>query len=280
MPELPEVETVKRTLEPHLADRIITRTHIGDYQRCIATPEPAQFCVRMNGRRIPGLGRRGKFVLIHLDSGDIVTVHLRMTGELSLATPEVPKGPHIHLWFDLDNGEQLRYHDVRKFGRWSLLTPEQFALFDASIGPEPLEDEFDAETFTRMLHSRKRILKPLLLDQAFLAGIGNIYADEALFRAGIHPNRRSHELSDAETERLYTSIREILLGALQHRGTTLRDYRDANGEPGENLSRLQIYSRSDGDPCPVCSTPVVRVVVGQRGTKFCPSCQPLLPGTD
>ena len=181
----------------------------------------------------------------------------------------------MHLWFDLDNGQQLRYHDVRKFGRWSLLTPEQYELFDQSVGPEPLDDAFLAEAFKAMLHSRRRILKPLLLDQSFIAGIGNIYADEALFQARVHPKRHSHELTEDEIVRLHTAIRSVLCSALEHRGTTLRNYRDANGEPGENLSRLRIYALNDGDPCPACATPVVREVVGQRGTKFCPFCQPI-----
>ena len=277
MPELPEVETVRRTLAPHLTGRRILQTHIGEYRRTVATPDPERFCARMDGRSIVELGRRGKFLLFRLDSGDTVTVHLRMTGELSVAEPAAPTTPHMHLWFDLDDGRQLRYYDVRKFGRWSLITPAQFELFDQSIGPEPFDKELDEETFASMLRGRRRILKPLLLDQSFIAGIGNIYADEALFRAGIHPRRHSHELTADEAERLLCEIRWVLSSALEHRGTTLRDYRDGNGEPGENLSRLQIYSLNHDDPCPRCGARIVREVVGQRGTRFCPSCQPVKP---
>ena len=275
MPELPEVETVRRTLEPHLTGRTVTCTHIGPYDRCVATPQPDVFCERIDGQEITALGRRGKFILLRLDSGDVVTIHLRMTGELSLTDQTAPQGPHLHLWFDLDNGQQLRYNDVRKFGRWSLLTPEQYELFDQSIGPEPLDPSFTSERFRKMLHSRRRILKPLLLDQSFIAGIGNIYADEALFQARIHPQRHSHELTTDDVSRLHASIQDVLQSALRYRGTTLRDYRDANGEPGENLSRLRIYSRSPDDPCPECATPIVRAVIGQRGTRFCPACQPI-----
>lgn len=274
MPELPEVETVKRTLAPQLIGRTILRTNIGAYRRCIAAPDADQFCARTEGRTITGVGRRGKFLLLHLDSGDTATIHLRMTGEISVNPSDSPLGPHVHLWLELDGGQQLRYQDVRKFGRWSLLTPQQYRLFDRAIGPEPLDPSFNAETFRTMIQHRRRILKPLLLDQSFIAGIGNIYADEALFRARIHPRRVSNDLSDEETHRLFRAIRNVLLSALEHRGTTLRDYRDGNGEPGENLSRLQIYSRKVGDPCPVCETPVVREVIGQRGTKLCPTCQP------
>lgn len=278
MPELPEVETVRRTLEPRLTDRTIERAVVGEYQRCVATPDPAAFAQRLRGRTITGMGRRGKFILFYFDSGDIATLHLRMTGELSLARPEEPPGPHMHLHFDLDNGEQLRYHDVRKFGRWSLLTPEQYELFDRSLGVEPFDEGLDADRFAEMLQSRRRVLKPLLLDQTFIAGIGNIYADEALFRAGIHPRRRSSDLSAEEADRLLSEIRLVLASALEHRGTTLRNYRDGNGQPGGNLVRLRIYSLGAGDPCPVCGGPVVREVIGQRGTKLCPTCQPIAVG--
>jgi formamidopyrimidine-DNA glycosylase len=275
MPELPEVETVCRSLKPWLTGRRVCRVHLGEYLRCIATPEPSTFAANIEGRTINDIERRGKFILIRLDSGVTATLHLRMTGELSVTTPETPFPPHVHLHFDLDDGHQLRYRDVRKFGRWSLLTPEQFQLFDQSIGPEPLDGSLTPETFANMLRSRKRILKPLLLDQRFMAGIGNIYADEALFRAGIHPRRNSSELTTEEASRLLDEIRSVLNSALENRGTTLRDYRDANGEPGENLARLQIYSRNAGEQCPRCGTPIVREVIGQRGTKICPHCQPI-----
>ncbi len=275
MPELPEVETVRRTLQPHLAGRTIAGVHVGVYQRCVATPEVDEFRERLIKSQISGVGRRGKFILLHLSTGDVVTIHLRMTGEVSIIDPVVPADVHVHLWLDLENGKQVRYRDVRKFGRWSLLTGNQYAIFDQSIGPEPLEPELTSEQFTTMLQGRKRILKPLLLDQQFLAGVGNIYADEALYRAGIHPRRRSCDLAADECERLLAEIRLVLSSALEHRGTTLRDYRDGNGEPGENLSRLQIYSRSADDPCHRCGTPIVRELIGQRGTKICPTCQPI-----
>lgn len=277
MPELPEVETVRGTLEPLLTGRMIRQTHLGEYLRCIATPSPDAFARRMTGRKITGVGRRGKYVLIKLDSGDIATIHLRMTGELSVTSSDALVPPHMHLYFDLDDGRQLRYRDTRKFGRWSLLSTEQFELFDRSIGPEPFDPDLTPARFTDMLGNRHRILKPLLLDQSFIAGIGNIYADEALFRAGIHPRRRSHELSRSEAETLLNEIRAVLTSALANRGTTLRDYRDANGAPGENLARLQIYSLGAGEPCPRCGTPVLREVIGQRGTKLCPHCQPIKP---
>jgi formamidopyrimidine-DNA glycosylase len=275
MPELPEVETVRRTLGPRLTGRTVVRAVVGDYRRCVATPEPDEFIERVRNRTITGMGRRGKFILINFDSGDTATIHLRMTGDLSLARPQDPPGPHLHLYLDLDNGDQLRYHDTRKFGRWSLLTPEQYCLFDGSLGVEPFDADLTPERFAAMLHSRKRILKPLLLDQTFIAGIGNIYADEGLFRSGIHPRRHSSDLTDDEAVSLLQEIRNVLTGALENRGTTLRDYRDGSGQPGNNLPLLRIYSLAEGDPCPKCGNPVVREVVGQRGTKLCPTCQPI-----
>jgi formamidopyrimidine-DNA glycosylase len=275
MPELPEVETVKLTLEPRLIGRIVQRAVVGEYRRCVETPDPDEFTRRLHNRRITGMGRRGKFILINFDSGDTATIHLRMTGDLSIAPGDQPPGKHLHLYLELDGGEQLRFHDTRKFGRWSLLTPEQYQLFDQSLGVEPFDPGLDRETFADMLQRRKRILKPLLLDQTFIAGIGNIYADEALFRARVHPRRRSNELSTEEAGNLLREIRSVLASAIEHRGTTLRDYRDGSGQPGENLRQLRIYSRAAGDPCPTCGSPIVRQVIGQRGTKLCPRCQPL-----
>jgi formamidopyrimidine-DNA glycosylase len=273
MPELPEVETVVRTLRPHLVGRTISDTRVGTYERCIATPNAGEFAERVSGCEITGVFRRGKFIVFELSSGDRITIHLRMTGEVSVIDPVVPADAHVHLQVALDDGLEIRYRDVRKFGRWSLLTQSQYATFDASLGPEPLDPQLTAEQFTKMLQARKRILKPLLLDQHFLVGVGNIYADEALFRAGIHPRRRAADLTGEECSRLLTELRFVLSTALDNRGTTLRDYRDGNGEPGENFSRLQIYGRAADDPCLKCGTPIVREVIGQRGTKFCPACQ-------
>lgn len=275
MPELPEVETVRRTLEPRLTGRVIEGASVGEYRPIVATPSAEEFEARMRGRTINAVGRRGKLLLLRLDSRDTVTIHLRMTGELSLVPASAPRGPHMHLHLDLDQSDQLRYYDIRKFGRWSLLSEAQYETFDRSVGVEPFDSGLSDARFHALLQGRKRVLKPLLLDQAFIAGIGNIYADEALFRSGIHPERRSNELTEAESGALLGAIRAVLLEALEHRGTTLRNYRDSNGQPGGNLPRLQIYSRAAGEPCPRCGGPVVRAVVGQRGTRYCPVCQPV-----
>ena len=198
-----------------------------------------------------------------------------MTGELTVTAPEHPSGKHHHLTFVLADGRELRFADIRKFGRIRLLDAGDLAALDAGLGPEPLAPSLTAEAFHARLRARKRAIKPLLLDQGFLAGVGNIYADEALFAARIHPLRPASSLSPAEASRLLEALRQVLGGAIERRGTTLRNYRDGLGQSGGNQFHLRIYNLAEGAPCPRCGTPVQRLVVGQRGTKVCPRCQPL-----
>lgn len=275
MPELPEVENVRRSLSAAVAGATIAAVRLGAFTGCIAAPAPDEFVARVTGRRITGFGRRGKYLLIALDNGDTIAVHLRMTGELAVTSPEAPTGKHHHLTFVLDDGRELRFSDTRKFGRLTLLTPDEAAELDRSLGPEPLDDRFTAERFAAMLAARSRTVKALLLDQTFLAGVGNIYADEALFAAGIHPLRPANSLTLSEAARLLDAIRVTLAAAIDRGGTTLRDYRDGLGRPGNNQHYLHIYHLAEGDPCPRCGEPIARVVVAQRGTRFCPRCQPL-----
>ena len=275
MPELPEVENVRRSLTAAVDGATIAAVRLGTFTGCIAAPEPDAFVARVTGRRITGFGRRGKYLLIALDSGDTIAVHLRMTGELTVTSPDTPTGKHHHLTFVLDDGRELRFSDTRKFGRLTLLTPDEAAALDRSLGPEPLDDRFTAERFAAMLAARSRAVKPLLLDQTFLAGVGNIYADEALFAARIHPLRPANSLTLDEAARLLDAIRVTLAAAIERGGTTLRDYRDGLGRPGNNQHYLHIYHRAEGDPCPRCAAPIARIVVVQRGTRFCPRCQPL-----
>jgi formamidopyrimidine-DNA glycosylase len=275
MPELPEVETVKHTLAPKITGRRIERAEIGDYAPVVAHPGVDEFAACVAGRRIVDVGRRGKLLLLRFDNNDTVTVHLRMTGELSLVPIGTPRGRHFRLGLLLDTDEELRFDDVRKFGRWSLFTPDEYAAFDRSLGPEPLDPELTGQRFHDMLRGRKRAVKALLLEQSFLVGVGNIYADEALFRARLNPHRPAMDMTLVEAGRLLEAIRETLEGAILYRGTTLRNYRDGSGEPGGNLVNLQIYSLAAGDPCPECGTPIARSVIGQRGARYCPSCQPL-----
>jgi formamidopyrimidine-DNA glycosylase len=277
MPELPEVEVVRRSLEPQLRGSRIIRIHAGRHLPDILTLPLEVFAREVEGRRITDLGRRGKTLLIELDSGAMITVHLGMTGELSLAQPAEPYPPHHHLSFVLEQGWELRYRDIRRFGRIGLLRPAEREQFEARLGPEPLSPELTPEQLRERLARHRRAIKALLLEQSFLAGVGNIYADEALFRAGINPLRPASSLEIEEARRLLEALREVLEAAIHRRGTTIRNYRDGLGQPGENQASLRIYGRPPGSPCPVCGTPVVRVVVAQRGTTFCPRCQPFLP---
>ncbi len=274
MPELPEVETVRRNLQSLVTGAVIRDVELGEFTGCIAQPEPNEFVARLRGQRIAGTDRRGKNLFILLESGDAVAIHLRMTGDLTVVSPDEPRGKHHHLAFALDDGRELRFSDTRKFGRLRLLTPPEFAEFRSTIGPEPLDDDLTAQRFFEMLQRRGRAIKPLIMDQAFLSGVGNIYADEALYAARIHPQRPSNSISADEAAGLLNAISVAFLDALGRGGTTIRDYRNGLGERGENQDYLQIYSLNEGDPCPRCGTPINRIVVGQRGTRFCPNCQP------
>lgn len=275
MPELPEVENLRQSLAATIAGATIERVELGTFTGCIGFPDPEVFATRVAGTQITAFGRRGKYLLIGLDSGDTITVHLRMTGELTVTTSEAPTHRHHHLTFILGDGRELRYADTRKFGRLQLLEPDELAELDQRLGPEPLDPDLTAARFADMLAKRTRAVKPLLLDQTFLAGVGNIYADEALFAAQVHPLRPANELTATEAERLLTAVRAALSDAIVRGGTTLRDYRDGLGRPGTNQNYLQIYHLADGQPCPRCGGPITRIVVGQRGTRLCPRCQPL-----
>ncbi|MGQ9667139.1 MAG: bifunctional DNA-formamidopyrimidine glycosylase/DNA-(apurinic or apyrimidinic site) lyase, partial [Anaerolineae bacterium] len=218
--------------------------------------------------------RRGKFILFALDDGRWLLAHLRMTGGFCVFPTTTPPHAYVRVIFHLADGRDLWYVDIRKFGRLYLVDSPEEVLH--TLGVEPLGAEFTVERLADILRRRRGHIKPLLLNQSLIAGVGNIYADEALFRAGIHPLRRACELSAEEIQRLHTAVQQVLQEAIDHRGTTLRNYRDANGEEGENQFRLDVYRRQ-GEPCRRCGTPIERIVVGQRGTHFCPRCQPAKP---
>jgi formamidopyrimidine-DNA glycosylase len=272
MPELPEVETVVTELRPHLVGRRILAADVL-WQRTLAAPDLPTFTGRLMDRQITGLGRRGKYLLFELDSGDTLIVHLRMTGRLEIVPDDSPAraGPHARAWFDLSGGECLLFTDARKFGRiWLAQDPTEVV---GVLGPEPLDWDFDSDRLAGRLRRRRVAVKTLLLDQAVVAGIGNIYADEALFLAGIHPLRPGMSLSDDEIERLHAAIRQVLQEAISQQGTTLRDYRPPYGLEGAYQHQLRVYQQTD-QPCPRCGTPIERIRVTQRSTHFCPRCQP------
>jgi formamidopyrimidine-DNA glycosylase len=275
MPELPEVETVARSLRELLEGRTIVGVAV-DWPRTVALPGGQdagdEFRRRLLGRHITSVGRRGKYVVIALDEGYLL-IHLKMSGRLQVVPRNHPSDKHVRAVFDLDDGEQLRFRDVRKFGRIYLVDrPESVT---SMLGPEPLAAGLSLADFRRLLARRSGRLKSLLLNQSFLAGLGNIYADESLFRARLHPLRSAASLTGEEQERLYGAIRTVLEEAIADQGTTLSDggYADAQGQSGTHQERLAVYHRT-GKPCPRCQAPIERLIVGGRSSHFCPRCQP------
>jgi formamidopyrimidine-DNA glycosylase len=279
MPELPEVETIVRDLRPKLVGRTITGVRHCDWPKTVAPLDPAYFCAALGGETILDVTRRAKYILLHLSSGRVLAIHLRMTGALTTHPASHPAGKATRLIFQLDNGAELHFTDARKFGKVRLLTPDEVPAFLDSLGPEPLPDDFTLARFRALLAGRRAQLKPLLLNQRVLAGLGNIYADEALFLARIHPLRTAASLTEDETERLYHAIRQVLTQGIANRGTTISDYRDGSGDKGRNQEALNAYGQRD-QPCPRCGTPIVRLVVGGRGTHICPACQPLVTSAE
>ena len=273
MPELPEVETIVLGLRPLLTGQTVVQVSHCDWPRTLAGADPAAFCVAVAGARIAGVWRRAKYILIDLESGHVLAVHLRMTGGLVYQAAPVPPGPATRLVFDLADGGQLHFTDTRKFGRVQLLPPAEVPGFLADLGPEPLPDDFTLDHFRARLQGRRGQLKPALLNQRVIAGLGNIYADEALFHSRLHPQRSIATLAGDDTARLYAAIRMVLSQGIANRGTTIDSYRDARGEQGRNQQALLAYGQT-GQPCPRCGTPIERTVVGGRGTHFCPRCQP------
>ena len=296
MPELPEVETVARDLQRWVAGATIADAEVR-WERTIRHPQPAErFVAELRGAAIQRVGRRAKSVLLHLADGRVMTVALRMTGALIVAPPGTPDDPYARVVFRLTDGRELRYRDVRKFGRIGLWERgglvqwgakrrvaerrEPYRVGDvfARHGPEPLARSFSAERFAARLRGRSARLKTLLLDQSFIAGVGNIYADEALWRARLHPLRAADTLAPVEVRRLHRAVRAVLRQGIANRGASFADYVGADGEPGDNAEQLAVYRRT-GDPCLRCGRPIARIVVGQRSTHFCPRCQ-ALPGEE
>lgn len=237
-------------------------------------PSSQEFVKNIAGKTIQKLRRRGKYLLFDMTEGYTWVVHLGMTGQLVLVSPAERITMHTHLILDLDDNVQLRYIDTRQFGRFYLLPTGELEKIRGlhALGPEPLGEEFTLEFFRKRLASRRGKIKQLLLDQTFIAGIGNIYADEALHRAGINPEKNAVSLTEEEISRLFYSIREVLREGIRYRGTSVRDYVDGRGQKGGFQNCLRVYGRR-GEPCPGCGSPVERIRLGGRSTYFCPSCQ-------
>ncbi len=287
MPELPEVETVARDLARHLVGATITGAR-GDWPRAIASHSSvAAFAAAVAGRRVEAVGRRAKLVVVRLAGDAALTIHLKMTGQLFVVSAGAQMDRHVHVVLALADGRELRFRDVRKFGRigcWpvdpatgAVLQAEAGAGLFAAIGPEPLDDAFTARAFRERLRGRRGRLKPLLLDQRFIAGVGNIYADEALWRARLHPLRTAATLRPADEARLHREVRGVLSEAVARRGASIDDYTAPDGD-GSMQERLDAYQRT-GEPCTRCGRPIRRIVVGGRATHFCSWCQ-RLPAAD
>jgi formamidopyrimidine-DNA glycosylase len=278
VPELPEVETIRADLEQRIVGKRIGRVELL-WPGSVATPSPEEFCNELPGHVIERAGRRGKFLVLDLDRDAALIVHLRMTGRLRLPRPDEERPKHLRAVIALTDGAELWFEDQRKFGRlYFTRSADELAQVLRRLGPEPLEAAFTRDALAELLRGRRTQLKPLLLNQAFVAGLGNIYVDEALWRARLHPLRRSNALSTKEITRLHEAIVHALRQGIVNRGTTLSDYRDAWGTAGMNRERLAVFRR-EGKPCPRCGTPIEKIRVAQRGTHFCPICQSLPPTT-
>ena len=276
MPELPEVETLRRALAPLLVGRRFERVEIGD-PRLTAPRPPARVARALAGERVAALERRGKYLLVCFDSGRTLVIHLRMSGSLRHgAAGALPDDPYRRARVALDDGSMLGYRDVRRFGTWLLLEPgERPAYFAGRLGAEPLEPSFRARDLGALLALRRAPVKAAMLDQRMLAGIGNIYADEALWRARVHPLRESRSLDPGEVRALHRGIRRALADGLSRQGSTLRDYALPDGRPGGMQREFKVYGRL-GEPCDRCGTVIERIRVAGRGSSYCPHCQPRL----
>jgi formamidopyrimidine-DNA glycosylase len=281
VPELPEVETIARELRPLVVGATISEAWL-DWPRVVKHPSPDLFLERVREREILDVTRRGKWLVLPLSGEAALAIQVKMTGQLFVLPAGQARDRHVHLLLRFTDGRELRLRDVRKFGRVGLFDRDEAGLvlgadeatdLFAAFGPEPLDEDFTLRDFRRLLRARRGRLKSLLVDQSFLAGVGNIYADEALWRARLHPLRRAHGLKPADERRLYEEVRAVLAEAVLRRGSSVDDYTAPEGD-GEMQHHLRVYQRT-GRPCLRCGRPIRRIVLGARGTHFCSWCQRL-----
>ncbi len=269
MPELPEVETTCRGVRPHLVGRTVMSLTVREDR--LRWPVPAAL-KRLEGHRVEAVERRAKYLLIRNPVGTAI-VHLGMSGSLRVSEPALELRKHDHVLLDLDSGLQLRYHDPRRFGAWlwTETDPYGHSLLN-SLGPEPLGDDFNVDCLQKACKGRQRSIKETIMDSKVVVGVGNIYACEALFMAGIHPSRAAGKVSRLRLKRLLEAIREVLTFSIEQGGTTLRDFLREDGSPGYFRQQLRVYGRS-GEPCRRCKAPVKQITLGQRSTFYCGRCQ-------
>ncbi len=271
MPELPEVETTRRGIEPHVVGARVLEVIVRRYD----LRQPVSPCiVTLEGRTIRVVRRRSKYLLLEIDDGTTLLIHLGMSGSLRAIDPADSWKKHDHVGITLENGKQLRFHDPRRFGLVLRLTendPMSHVLL-SSLGPEPLENEFTESYLHGLCQKRSAAIKQVIMDSKVVVGVGNIYASEALFRAGIRPQTAANKLSKTRVAKLVVAIRAVLTDSIQEGGTTLRDFLNSDGEPGYFKQRLYVYDRKS-EPCRVCGTPIRQEVLDQRATYWCPRCQ-------
>ncbi len=278
MPELPEVETIRAQLTPALVGRRLERVEIFD-GRLTRPEDPVVVAAELEGERIAALERRGKYLVVAFESGRVLLIHLRMTGSLRHARRgALPDDPHRRAVVRLDDGSDVAYRDVRRFGTWLLVQAGELEHYLAArLGEEPLDSAFTARSLAARLARRTTSVKAAILDQRTVAGVGNIYADEALWRARIDPGRPAASLSAAEVHALHRGIRRALEAGIARRGATLRDYAQPDGASGSMQDEFMVYGRA-GEPCRRCGSPIEKTRVAGRGTWYCPGCQPPFPG--
>lgn len=270
MPELPEVETTRRGIEPHVSGARVAEVIVRrrDLRQPVSKNLPA-----IEGRRIISVGRRSKYLLLGIDDASTLLIHLGMSGSLRVISPSDPWKTHDHVGITMDNSRQLRFHDPRRFGLVLRLTGDPMAHpLLKNLGPEPLGEGFTAAHLQAACGKRAAAIKLVIMDAKVVVGVGNIYASEALFRAGILPRTSARRISKPRLARLAAAIREVLADAIAEGGTTLRDFLHSDGEPGYFRQRLNVYDRK-GEPCRVCGAPIRHAVIGQRSTYWCPKCQ-------
>jgi len=270
MPELPEVETTRRGIEPHLLNHTLTGAVVR--QRRLRWPIPTGLAKKICGQTIYAVERRAKYLLLKLDQGTIM-LHLGMSGSLRITPVDTPAEKHDHVDLLLDSGQCLRLRDPRRFGslHWISGEVQQHALLN-KLGPEPLHEEFDSEYLFQKSRKRKLAVKLFIMDSKVVVGVGNIYASEALFRAGIRPTRAAGRVSRADYVRLVSAIKQVLQAAILAGGTTLQDFTNSDGKPGYFKQALHVYGRAD-EPCHTCALPIKHRIMGQRATYYCPHCQ-------
>jgi formamidopyrimidine-DNA glycosylase len=273
VPELPEVETVRLGLEPVLVGRRFERVEIFD-PRLTRPFDPRTVAAELEGERVSALERRGKYLVVRFESGRGLLIHLRMTGSLRHAARDaLADDPYRRAVVRLDDGSDVAYRDVRRFGTWLIAEPDELEPYLAArLGVEPLGPDFTVRELRRRLESRRAPIKAALLDQRTAAGLGNIYVDEALWRARVHPLRPARSLGAAELRRVRAAVREALEAGLVRQGATLRDYSQPDGRAGAMQEAFMVYGR-DGEPCERCGTPIEKTRAGGRGTWYCPRCQ-------